>query len=83
MFQIVSDYNGYDDVNGNKVQNHAKCLFSISNTEMKSVNIRIWLEGEDLYCTESISDSKIDLMIKFAAYDRVVETEDESEADGE
>lgn len=74
---LLSDYDGYDKLeDGKKVQNTKKCLFVISAGATAAIHVRIWLEGEDEFCNESIVNKDLDVLIKFASY--VVTTETES-----
>lgn len=66
---LLSDYNGYDMLeDGTRVKNTDKCLFVIGAGKTAAIHVRIWLEGEDEYCNESIVNKDLDVLIKFAAY---------------
>ena len=73
----LSDYNGYDvSSDGTETKNPDKCLFVIGAGKTAAIHVRIWLEGEDEYCNESIVNKDLDVLIKFASY--VVPTGDGS-----
>ena len=42
-------------------------LFVLGKGEMRTVTIRIWLEGEDSHCNDEIAGSALDLLMKFKA----------------
>lgn len=66
---LLSDYNGYDVLpDGTRTKNTEKCLFSIGAGKTAAIHVRIWLEGEDEYCNESIVNKDLDVLIKFASY---------------
>ena len=44
-------------------------LFVLENGTQRTVTVRIWLEGEDENCTDSIADSALDLLLQFSAKD--------------
>jgi hypothetical protein len=66
---LLSDFNGYDVLpDGTRTKNTKKCLFSIGAGKTAAIHVRIWLEGEDEYCNESIVNKDLDVLIKFASY---------------
>ena len=67
--RLLSDYNGYDILeDGTKIKNPEKCLFTIGAGQTAAIHVRIWLEGEDEFCNESIVNKDLDILIKFASY---------------
>jgi 16S rRNA (uracil1498-N3)-methyltransferase len=44
-------------------------LFVLEKNSNRTVTVRIWLEGEDENCTDSIADSALDLLLQFSAKD--------------
>ena len=53
---------------------NAKALFVLEKDTQRTITVRIWLEGEDENCTDSIAGSAIDLLLKFAARDASVQS---------
>lgn len=44
-------------------------LFVLETGTTRSLTVRIWLEGEDANCEDSIADSALDLLLQFSAVD--------------
>ena len=42
-------------------------LFTLAKGEQKTLKLRIWLEGEDDNCVDSIAGSELDILLKFSA----------------
>ena len=66
---LLSEYSGFDMLeDGTKIKNKDKCMFTIGAGQTVAIHVRIWLEGEDEYCNESIVNKDLDVLIKFASY---------------
>ena len=62
-----SDYNGGRGVNDNDPIDLTKILFTMNAHTSKVVNVKIWLEGGDVDCDTTLSDTTIDALIKFGS----------------
>lgn len=68
--QIVyayEDYNGGRGIDDNDPIDLTKVLFTMEANSMKMINVKIWLEGGDIDCDTSISDTLVDALIKFGS----------------
>lgn len=68
--QVVYAYEDYDGGRGdddNAPIDLTKVLFTIEANSSKIVNVKIWLEGGDVDCDTTISDTMIDALIKFGS----------------
>lgn len=61
------DYNGGRGTDDNDPIDLTKVLFTMEANTMKIINIKIWLEGGDVDCNTSISNTTIDALIKFGS----------------
>lgn len=61
------DYNGGRAVDDNDPIDLTKVLFTMEANTMKSVNVKIWLEGGDEDCDTTLSDTTLDALIKFGS----------------
>lgn len=61
------DYNGGRGVDDNDPIDLTKILFTMEANSMRLVNVKIWLEGGDIDCDTSISDTLVDSLIKFGS----------------
>lgn len=61
------DYNGGRGINDNDPIDLTKILFTIEANSMKLINVKIWLEGGDVDCDTTISDTLVDSLIKFGS----------------
>ena len=57
--------NPFADSNYNFKRDASKALFTLNPGELKWVDMRIWLEGQDENCVEAISGEKFNLVLKF------------------
>lgn len=63
----------YEDYNGGRAQDDndpidlTKVLFTMEANSIKTINIKIWLEGGDIDCDTSISNTTINALIKFGS----------------
>lgn len=55
----------FNEGNYNFKRDESKALFTLNPGEMKWVEMRIWLEGQDENCVEAIAGEKFDLVLKF------------------
>lgn len=55
----------FNEGNYNFKRDESKALFTLNPGEMKWVDMRIWLEGQDENCIEAIAGEKFDLVLKF------------------
>ena len=60
---IVQDFTAWQE----NQEGEPNTLFNISNGQLKTLKIRIWLEGEDDYCVDKIAGSELDILLKFSA----------------
>ncbi len=70
QIKSLSHYCGYDRLESGALDTDSpnpqdRCLFSIPSGGSVLVTLRIWLEGQDPNCTDSISADKIDLKLVF------------------
>lgn len=61
------DYNGGRTIDDNEPIDLTKVLFTIEANSTKIINLKIWLEGGDIDCDTTISDTLIDTVIKFGS----------------
>lgn len=61
------DYNGGRGEDDNDPIDLTKVLFTMEANTTRLVNVKIWLEGGDVDCDTSISDTLIDALIKFGS----------------
>ena len=61
------DYNGGRSLDDNDPIDLTKVLFTIEANSMKTINIKIWLEGGDIDCDTSISNTIVNALIKFGS----------------
>lgn len=61
------DYNGGRGTDDNDPIDLTKVLFTIEANSTMMVNVKIWLEGGDIDCDTSISDTLVDALIKFGS----------------
>ena len=61
------DYNGGRSLDDNDPIDLTKVLFTIEANSMKTINIKIWLEGGDIDCDTSISNTVVNALIKFGS----------------
>lgn len=61
------DYNGGRAADDNDPIDLTKVLFTMEANTMKSVNVKIWLEGGDEDCDTTLSDTTLDALIKFGS----------------
>lgn len=61
------DYNGGRSTDDNDPIDLTKVLFTIEANSMKTINIKIWLEGGDIDCDTSISNTVVNALIKFGS----------------
>lgn len=61
------DYNGGRGTDDNDPIDLTKVLFTMEANSMKTINLKIWLEGGDIDCDTSISNTTIDALIKFGS----------------
>lgn len=61
------DYNGGRANDDNDPIDLTKVLFTMEANSMKTVNIKIWLEGGDEDCDTTLSDTMVDALIKFGS----------------
>lgn len=62
-----TDYNGGRGTDDSDPIDLTKVLFTIEANSTKLVNVKIWLEGGDVDCDTSISDTLVDALIKFGS----------------
>ena len=55
----------FDESNYNFKRDASKALFTLNPGELKWVEMRIWLEGQDENCVEAIAGEKFNLVLKF------------------
>lgn len=55
----------FSDSNYNFKRDPDKALFTLSPGEMKWIDMRIWLEGQDENCVKEIAGEKFNLVLKF------------------
>lgn len=67
LVYAYEDYNGGRGEDDNDPIDLTKVLFTIDANSTKNVNVKIWLEGGDVDCDTSISDTLIDALIKFGS----------------
>lgn len=68
--QVVYAYEDYDGGRGIDDENPidlTKILFTIDANSSMLVNVKIWLEGGDIDCKPTISDTMVDTLIKFGS----------------
>ena len=61
------DYNGGRQLDDNDPIDLTKVLFTIEANSMKEINVKIWLEGGDIDCDTTLSDTLLDALIKFGS----------------
>ena len=61
------DYDGGRSEDDNAPIDLTKILFTIEANSSMLVNVKIWLEGGDVDCDTSISDTLVDALIKFGS----------------
>lgn len=61
------DYNGGRSTDDNDPIDLTKVLFTIEANSIKTINIKIWLEGGDIDCDTSISNTVVNAIIKFGS----------------
>ena len=61
------DYNGGRSIDDNDPIDLTKVLFTMDAGTMKSINVKIWLEGGDVDCDTTLSDTSLDALIKFGS----------------
>ena len=74
--QIVYTFDQYDGGRGSSdfdPLNKDKILFDIPANEVARINVKIWLEGGDEACDNSISSSLLDLRLKFGSANILLE----------
>lgn len=62
--QRVYSFSKFGGYNGTEPDTD-KCLFKIEPGEMKWIKMRIWLEGADEKCVETIAGQTFDMVLKF------------------
>ncbi len=67
VVNAFSDYDGGRSLDENDPVDLTKILFTIDANSSLMVNVKIWLEGGDVDCEPSISDTMIDALIKFGS----------------
>lgn len=71
-FRSMSDLDGgdYDESGSLITQDTTQTLFALTSGESTKqwVTVRIWAEGSDPHCTDTISGAEIDLKLKFSSY---------------
>lgn len=67
LVYAYEDYNGGRGEDDNAPIDLTKVLFTMDANSVKMVNVKIWLEGGDVDCDTSISDTLIDALIKFGS----------------
>ena len=55
----------FSDINYDFTRDESRALFVLNPGEFKWVNLRIWLEGEDLNCVNEIAGEKFNMVLKF------------------
>ncbi len=65
--QKLSAYNG---------ETEESCLFALGAGQFKEVTVRVWLEGVDKNCVNSIAGRELDLLLRFASKTFSEETEE-------
>ena len=55
----------FNEANYNFKRDESRTLFTLNPGEQKWVDIRIWLEGEDVNCVKEIAGEKFNLVLKF------------------
>lgn len=55
----------FNEANYNFKRDSSKALFTLEPGELKWVEMRIWLEGQDVNCVKEIAGEKFDLVLKF------------------
>ena len=74
--QIVYTFDQYDGgrgVSDSDPLDNDKILFSIPSNQLARVNVKIWLEGGDEACDNSISSTLLDLRLKFGSANILLE----------
>lgn len=61
------DYNGGRGTDDNAPVDLTKVLWTMEANSTRLVNVKIWLEGGDVDCDTSISDTLVDALIKFGS----------------
>lgn len=67
LVYAYTDYDGGRSEDDNDPIDLTKTLFTMEANSTKMVNVKIWLEGGDVDCDTSISDTLIDALIKFGS----------------
>ena len=67
LVYAYEDYNGGRGDDDNAPVDLTKILFTIEANSSKNVNVKVWLEGGDVDCDTTISDTLIDALIKFGS----------------
>lgn len=57
--------NPFSESNYNFKRDESKALFTLKPGELKWIDMRIWLEGQDENCVKEIAGEKFDLVLKF------------------
>lgn len=68
--QLVYNYDDYDGGRGESDEDPidlTKILFTIEANSSMLVNVKIWLEGGDVDCDTTLSDTLVDAVIKFGS----------------
>lgn len=55
----------FNESNYNFKRDESKALFTLNPGEFKWVDMRIWLEGQDVNCVKEIAGEQFDLVLKF------------------
>ena len=67
LVYAYEDYNGGRGTDDNDPIDLTKVLFTMEANSTKLVNVKIWLEGGDIDCDTTISDTLVDALIKFGS----------------
>lgn len=67
LVYAYEDYNGGRGEDDNDPIDLTKILFTMEANSTMLVNVKIWLEGGDVDCDTSISDTLVDALIKFGS----------------
>ncbi len=69
----------FDDKNGGRGTNDSdlidlsKILFTIPSNTLMKLNMKVWLEGGDIDCDNTLADTTIDLNIKFGSANELLD----------
>lgn len=55
----------FHESNYNFTRDESKALFTLAPGELKWIDMRIWLEGQDVNCVQEIAGEQFDLVLKF------------------